>query len=126
MTRRGGAETPRTRVLVAAPDLAVRIAASAALERDGITVELTAEGELAARTRALLRRAVQPGRKPLEFQGITIDPQARTVVVRGQEVTLTRREFDLLLFMASSPGRVFSHDELLRGVWGTSVPNQDA
>ena len=75
--------------------------------------------ELVARVRALLRRT-QPGHGTgvIEAGGLRIDTLAREAGFRGRALTLTPREFDLLAFLASRPGRVFSRDELLRKVWG--------
>jgi DNA-binding response OmpR family regulator len=75
--------------------------------------------ELIARLRALLRRA-RPSRAPavIELGPIRIDPLARETRVGGTLITLTPREFDLLAFFASHPGRVLTRDELLRKVWG--------
>jgi two-component system, OmpR family, response regulator len=50
--------------------------------------------------------------------GLWVEPASRTVVQRGQSVQLTRREFDLLLFLCEHPRRVFSRDQLLSHVWG--------
>lgn len=80
--------------------------------------------ELMARVRAMLRRsevteralAGTPERVDLGF--LTIDPASRTATVRSEPVDLTAREFDLLLYFVSHPGRVFSRAELLDGVWG--------
>jgi len=49
---------------------------------------------------------------------IIINPGKHTVTVGGQEVDLTAREFDLLLFFARHPGRVYTRSELLDQVWG--------
>jgi two-component system, OmpR family, phosphate regulon response regulator PhoB len=49
-----------------------------------------------------------------------VDPGTRTVTLRDDEVTLTRKEFDLLAFLAASPGRVFTREELLERVWGST------
>ena len=51
---------------------------------------------------------------------LTIDPVAREVHLSGEEVALTSREFDLLLFFARNPGRVFNRMDLLNQVWGYS------
>jgi DNA-binding response OmpR family regulator len=75
--------------------------------------------ELVARVDAVLRRS-QPaeGREPpLESGEIRIDPAARSVFVRGNEVRLAQREFDVLLFLARHPGQAFSRDDLMRAVW---------
>lgn len=78
-----------------------------------------AEAELFARIRAQLR---SPESGQLDTQVITenliIDKATREVTFNEQAVTLTRTEFDLLLFLASNLGRVFTRDELLDHVWG--------
>ena len=48
---------------------------------------------------------------------MTIDPASRQVFVRGEEVQLTQREFDVLLFLARHPGQVFSRNQLMDAVW---------
>jgi two-component system response regulator ResD len=77
--------------------------------------------ELVARIKAVLRRAAAPPPlmegDPLRFGPLTIRPDRRQVEVAGQAVDLTAREFDLLVFLASHPGQVFSRDELLDKVW---------
>jgi DNA-binding response OmpR family regulator len=55
----------------------------------------------------------------LRADGITLDPSARECIVDGREVSLTRREFDLLASFLEHPGRVFSRDQLLEMVWGS-------
>ena len=85
--------------------------------------------ELAARVKTVLRRsaagaagAARPGRdaplQPIEVAGLAIDPAARTVVRAGNELKLTAKEFDLLLFLATNPRQVFSRDQLMERVWG--------
>jgi two-component system, OmpR family, alkaline phosphatase synthesis response regulator PhoP len=75
--------------------------------------------ELVARLKALLRRA-QPGRAggTLEVGELKVDTLAREATWKGKGLTLTPREFELLAFMASRPGRVSTREELLRKVWG--------
>ena len=77
--------------------------------------------ELVARVRTVLRRgatiAEQPGER-VQFGDIEIDAAAREVLKRGEALRLTAREFDLLLFLARHPRRVFSRDQLMSGVWG--------
>jgi len=75
--------------------------------------------ELVARLRALLRRA-QPARAAgtVEVGGLRVDTLAREATWKGKPLALTPREFELLAFMASRPGRVSSREELLRKVWG--------
>jgi len=51
---------------------------------------------------------------------VTLDPSARTILVGERPVELTATEFDLLAYLMSRPGHVFSRDELLSHVWGYS------
>ncbi|MFN8589089.1 MAG: response regulator transcription factor [Candidatus Eisenbacteria bacterium] len=75
--------------------------------------------EVVARVRALLRRArPQSAGAALVRGALRVDFDAREVVLAGQKLVLTPREFDLLAFLAKHPGRVVSRDELLRKVWG--------
>ncbi len=76
--------------------------------------------ELLARIRAALRRLPMPqdGPSHIELDGVTIDFVARQVVVRGQAVRLTPKEFDLLRFLAENSNQVVSHRRLLQSVWG--------
>ena len=75
--------------------------------------------ELVARLKALLRRS-QPERAAgtVEVGDLRVDTLAREASWKGKVLTLTPREFDLLAFMASRPGRVSTREELLRKVWG--------
>jgi DNA-binding response OmpR family regulator len=76
--------------------------------------------ELRARVRAVLRRSEnQALRRPMiEVGSLSIDVDARAVSVHGRSVSLRRLEYELLLQLASNPGRVFAKQELLRAVWG--------
>jgi DNA-binding response OmpR family regulator len=78
--------------------------------------------ELVARVRALLRRAESGPtliEKPiLESDGLFIDARRRQVEKNGALVSLKPKEFDLLAFLMSHPGEVFSREELLHRVWG--------
>jgi DNA-binding response OmpR family regulator len=74
--------------------------------------------ELVARIRALLRRARPTAGGRLEVGALAVDTLAREATLEGRRLTLTRREFDLLAFLATQPGRVHSREELLRKVWG--------
>ncbi|MDD9178455.1 MULTISPECIES: response regulator transcription factor [Aliivibrio] len=78
-----------------------------------------AEAELLARLRAHLRSPESDEVKTqLNVGNLSIDTSTRDVVNSGENVTLTRTEFDLLLFLASNLGKVFTRDELLDQVWG--------
>ncbi|GAA0136136.1 response regulator transcription factor [Paenibacillus sp. YSY-4.3] len=87
--------------------------------------------ELVARVRAHLERydrltgvAVGAGAPPirksreLNIHGLVIQVDARRVTLQGKEVSFTAKEFDLLLFLAENPDRVYSKDALLDKVWG--------
>lgn len=86
---------------------------------DDYVVKPFSPAELVARIDAVLRRTDGPGEDepPLRVVGLEIDPRARRVFVRGDEVELTQREFDLLLFLARHPGQVFSRDQLIDRIW---------
>ena len=75
--------------------------------------------ELIARVRALLRRS-RPSHDPatIDFGALHIDPLGREVTLAGALLSLTPREYDLLVFFTQNPGRVLTRDELLRKVWG--------
>lgn len=82
--------------------------------------------ELPARIRSVLRRSGgTPAAATLEFGRLVVRPPEREVVLDGAVVELTPREFDLMAKLASSPRRVFSRDELLKEVWGSSLDWQD-
>lgn len=76
--------------------------------------------ELSSRLRALLRRAGAPAevRDLVSLGEVAIDVAEHVVTVAGSPVELTPREYDLLLHLARSPGRVHSRQSLLEQVWG--------
>jgi DNA-binding response OmpR family regulator len=79
--------------------------------------------ELVARIEAVMRRA--DGRRErgaLRIGGLAIDPFTRSVSLDGEPVHLSNKEFSLLQKLASEPTRVFLKQDLLREVWGYTVP----
>jgi two-component system response regulator ResD len=76
--------------------------------------------ELEARVRAVLRRGSAAPTTTLDLGELIIDRGTRTVTIADAEVAMTRKEFDLLAFLATCPGRVFSREELLERVWGST------
>jgi DNA-binding response OmpR family regulator len=92
------------------------------LGADDYVVKPFSPRELAARVAAVLRRVEASSgdvdQKVLSFDGLRIDPNTREILVRGEPATLTAREFDLLHHLASSPGRVYTRDQLMELVWG--------
>jgi two-component system response regulator ResD len=77
--------------------------------------------ELIARIKAVLRRT-QPvdaiANWKLKYPGLEIQADTRKVLVDGEEIEVTPREFDLLYYLAQNPRRVFTRDRLLAAVWG--------
>ena len=80
--------------------------------------------ELMARIRAQLRRRPAPGGSGdvVRAGDLEVRPIDGTVTKSGEQVTLTKTEFHLLVQLAESPNRVYSRDELLDRVWGYSSP----
>jgi two-component system, OmpR family, response regulator ResD len=95
------------------------------LGADDYVVKPFSPQELVSRVRAVLRRSTRDSRAdaastPLAFPGLSLDPQTRIVLVRGSEISLTVREFDLLYHLACHPRQVFSREKLLETIWGLS------
>jgi two-component system response regulator ResD len=86
---------------------------------DDYVVKPFSPAELVARVDAVLRRTdrLAETESAIEFEGLSIDASAHRVSVRGKDVQLTAREFDLLLFFARHPGQVFSRNQLMDRIW---------
>lgn len=82
--------------------------------------------ELLARIRAALRRTSDVPTQPavIEVGDFNVDPERRRVVVKGEEIYLTPKEFELLLFMVQHPDAVLTHHKLLGAVWGGDYTEQ--
>lgn len=74
--------------------------------------------ELVARIRAILRRVSPPVADRIEVGELVVDRRARRVTLADEPVTLSGKEYELLVQLASEPTRVFTKEELLRDVWG--------
>jgi two-component system KDP operon response regulator KdpE len=102
-----------------------KVAALDAGADDYVTKPFSAE-ELLARVRAALRRndagTTAAGR--LTRGDLTIDLDRRRVIRGADELRLTPKEFELLLFLAQHPGRVLTHRTILRAIWGPNAVDQ--
>lgn len=91
------------------------------LGADDYIVKSATPAEVVARIKAVLRR-YQRGEPPpssvLDFGRLVIDVRAHEVLVEGQPVQFTRREFELLHLLAENPRQVFSRDDLYERFWG--------
>jgi len=93
---------------------------------DDYVVKPFSPRELLARVKAVLRRSARNqdnGDNKENINGDTkvsveINTETRSVTVCGQPVSLTVKEFDLMCYMSRHPGRAYTRDELLQGVWG--------
>jgi DNA-binding response OmpR family regulator len=94
------------------------------LGADDYVVKPFSPREVVARVRAVLRRSrpVESGGAvaPFRFGAVCVDIARREVAVSGEDVRLTRKEFDLLAHLADNPRRVLTRVQLLEAVWGFS------
>ncbi len=76
--------------------------------------------EVVARIRAVLRRSAQPAGEAVVSGRLTIDQRARRVLVDGAEVVLAPREYELLAYLSTEPGRLFTREEIMEAVWDSN------
>lgn len=78
--------------------------------------------ELKARIKAIFRRVnsknTRNGEQIIKVDDFTINTLGRKITVKGREINLTAKEFDLFLLLATNPGKVFNREELLEIIWG--------
>ncbi|MEO6606033.1 MAG: response regulator transcription factor, partial [Aeromicrobium sp.] len=87
---------------------------------DDYIIKPYSAAQVMARVRAVLRRnggAAEALPTEIRVADLVIDPQGREVHLAGEPLTLTRKEFDLLLYLAQRPGQVVSKANLLADVW---------
>ena len=100
------------------------------LGADDYVVKPFGARELVSRVRAMLRRTVitekaAAQKKRITYPGLEIDLPTRSVIVEGEEIHLTPKEFDLLFHLASAPRRVFTRENIVEEVWGYGTPSGD-
>lgn len=83
--------------------------------------------ELKARMKAILRRLSDTSREDgtsqtVETGDMKLDHQGKRIYIKGKEIDLTTKEFDVLELLVKNPNRVYSRDELLDTVWGSDYP----
>jgi two-component system, OmpR family, KDP operon response regulator KdpE len=102
-----------------------KVAALDAGADDYVTKPFGAE-ELLARVRAALRRneATPAAAGPIVRGDLSVDVDRRRVTRGRDEVRLTPKEFELLLFLAQHPGRVLTHRAILKAIWGPNAVDQ--
>ena len=82
-------------------------------------------GELMARMRVVVRRQASKTDEPiLQVDELRMDLSRRVVTVKGVEISLTPTEYDILRLLMFNAGKVMTHHQLLRQVWGTSYENE--
>ena len=91
---------------------------------DDYVVKPFGRRELLARIKAVLRRAGGEATKVLRFADVEIDIDRRVVVRKGEEIKMTRAEYNLLIHFVQNPDRPLTRDAILNAVWGyDSFPN---
>jgi two-component system, OmpR family, KDP operon response regulator KdpE len=82
-------------------------------------------GELMARIRVNLRRAVKTEDEPVfEIGGLQVDLSHRLVTVNGNGVDLTPNEYDILRLLVHNPGKVLTHRQILHEIWGLAYETE--
>jgi DNA-binding response OmpR family regulator len=105
-------------IVVTARDDEVEIVGTLDAGADDYVVKPFSAGQLEARLRAVLRRiGGEPSEGPVRVGGLQVDPVTRLASLEGRELDLSKKEFDLLFFLASRAGRVVTKRQLLSEVW---------
>lgn len=82
--------------------------------------------ELNARIKSIIRRKQQDGEMNLTLANITIYPDRHAVFIGGEELTLNRKEFDLLYYFVTNPDRLISKGALAESIWGDYIDQADS
>ena len=81
--------------------------------------------ELHARIKSLFRRNLRDGERKLQFGNIVVFPDQFRVLVKGKEIELNRKEYDILNYFMSRPGRLVNKNTLAESVWGDHIDQVD-
>jgi two-component system KDP operon response regulator KdpE len=82
-------------------------------------------GELLARIRATLRRSQPPSSEPVhQVDDLEVDLARRRVLLRGEEISLTPTEYDVLRLLITNAGKVLTHRQILKQLWGATYLDQ--
>lgn len=82
--------------------------------------------ELRARVKAVLRRRNFEGHTELQFGNVSINTSNRTLFIEKEEVDLNRKEYDVLLYLASNKDRLVNKTALAEHVWGDNIDQADS
>ena len=82
--------------------------------------------ELRARVKAVLRRRNFEGHTELQFGNVSINTSNRTLFIKKEEVDLNRKEYDVLLYLASNKDRLVNKTALAEHVWGDNIDQADS
>ncbi len=81
--------------------------------------------ELSARMKALIRRKNFEGNTEIRLEEMHIDPSAQQVTINGQELVLTKKEYDLLLYFVMNKNRVLTKNSIAEHLWGDNMDQAD-
>ena len=115
----------RVLMLTAAGGLADRIA-GLDLGADDYLIKPFHLSELNARLRAIIRRRQFRGQQQIVFRDLLVRPELAEVSVHGEPLTLTRKEYDLLLYLLANPGRVLTKEAIAEHLCGDAVDSADS
>jgi DNA-binding response OmpR family regulator len=82
--------------------------------------------ELNARIRSVLRRRKFEGKREIEFREIRANPETLQVVVKGKVISLTKKEFDLLVYFISNKNKVLTKESIVEHLWGDYIDSADS
>ena len=74
-----------------------------------------------SKIKSLLRRKLEPNDSILKYGDLSIYPEEYKVILSGKEIILPKKEFELLLLLASKPKKIFKREKIMSSVWGHDV-----